>query len=219
MNEAFIFYCSLDKPLNDYHTQWALRNLSALENNTLSRFKQKIHHDLTLLGKLVLFHGLSDLGLENIDLKKMEYNQYRRPYLTDTSLHRQLDFNISHSGTLAAVAIVRDTTIGLDIEMKNLYKTSDYFSVFNDQEKHWINEDSVKFLRLWTRKEAVIKACGKGFYQNLTDVSVLNDSLMIENIRYYIKDFVLMDQYFGSIATAHLQVSLRLKELSLKDLT
>lgn len=208
----------MDEPLNDYHTQWALKNLSALENNTLSRFKHKVHHDLTLLGRLLLFYGLSDIGVVNIDLKKMQYNQYRRPYLPNTTLHRPLDFNISHSGTLAAVAVAPDTMIGIDVEKKNTYKTSDYFSVFNAEEKKWIDEDSDKLLRLWTRKEAVIKACGKGFYQNPEDISVLKDSLMIENICYYIKDIVLNDQYFASIVTAHAPASLTLKEFYLQEL-
>ena len=218
MNKAFVFYCLLDKPLNDRHSQWALRNLSAFENNTLSRFKHKADHDLTLSGKLLLFHGLSAIGLNNIDLKKMQYNQYRRPYLPNTTLHSQLDFNISHSGTLAAVAISPDNTIGIDVEKKNTYKTSEYFSVFNAEERKWIDEDSARLLRLWTRKEAVIKACGKGFYQTPEDISVLNDSLMVENIRYYIKDLELNDQYFASIATVNVPASLTLKEFYLQEL-
>ena len=100
----------------------------------------------------------------------MEYTIARgvhgKPYLVG---HEGLFFNLSHAGEYALCAVC-DKEIGCDIERIdpeiNL-SVADRF--FTPEESAWIRDahtqvESIdRFFRLWTLKESLIKATGKGF--------------------------------------------------------
>jgi 4'-phosphopantetheinyl transferase len=217
INQAFVFFCRIDEPLNDLAMHWALNHLSLYEINKINRLKQKMDRDLTVSGKLLLAYALIHLGYRNIDLKKIKYNAFLRPLLTGADSGINVDFNISHSGNLTAVAIVNQGTVGLDIEEQQVCGTVEYLSAFCEEEKHWIGDDSSKLLRLWTRKEAVMKAFGKGFYQDISQLSVMHNVSILENKCYYIKEFILSENYFGTIVTSEENISLTVKEVPLYE--
>jgi 4'-phosphopantetheinyl transferase len=79
-----------------------------------------------------------------------------------------LFFNLSHSGEFAAIAISRTAPVGIDIEHHRSFNTAElaerYFSL---SEREWLARLSPAealrgFYRLWTVKEAVLKAHGHG---------------------------------------------------------
>lgn len=95
-----------------------------------------------------------------------------RPELGE-SLHMQVPgrirFNLSHSGTMAAIAVMLDCNIGVDIE----YMDPGFPAM--EAAKHVLTEDELDllqscqeekrtetFYRLWTRREALLKAIGAG---------------------------------------------------------
>jgi 4'-phosphopantetheinyl transferase len=76
-------------------------------------------------------------------------------------------FNLSHSESSVAVAIAR-TEVGVDIELcrplPRLAALAE--SVFHPGEQRWLWRQScleTSFFRLWTLKEALLKAAGTGF--------------------------------------------------------
>lgn len=80
-----------------------------------------------------------------------------------------LQFNMTHSGGLAAVAITEDCPIGLDLEkirpLSDMQQIADRF--FCSEEAAEImslppGDREHAFFRCWTRKEAYIKAIGDG---------------------------------------------------------
>lgn len=79
------------------------------------------------------------------------------------------EFNLSHSGDSVAVAIA-DRPVGVDIECHRPLEDGAGIArtVFHARELQWLQAQAdflPAFYQLWTLKEAVLKAMGKGFFQ------------------------------------------------------
>jgi 4'-phosphopantetheinyl transferase len=89
--------------------------------------------------------------------------EHGKPALLD----RAIEFNASHSGDLVALAFAKDTPVGIDVERRRelhdcLALARRYFSA----EELGIVSSSADagdaFFTIWTAKEAIVKASGKG---------------------------------------------------------
>ena len=82
--------------------------------------------------------------------------------------HPALRFNVSHAGALALVALCEQADVGIDLEPAASFADASRLwpTVCSDAEQRWLAahpERAVQaFGRLWTRKEAVLKALGSG---------------------------------------------------------
>lgn len=81
----------------------------------------------------------------------------------------RLSFNLSHSGGAAAVALARGVEVGVDLESPARPRSvarlaRRYFCVSEAQALAALapDEREAAFLRLWTAKESVLKALGRG---------------------------------------------------------
>jgi 4'-phosphopantetheinyl transferase len=81
-----------------------------------------------------------------------------------------LHFNLSHAGDCWLLAVSRDAVLGVDIEHKRPLGDLDGMmrTAFSPTERAGIralpaHEREEAFYRVWTRKEAYMKATGKGF--------------------------------------------------------
>ncbi len=108
------------------------------------------------------------LGL-NPELLKFGYNSSGKPFLSSPTKDK-LTFNLSHSGSIAILAVAMDGEVGVDIEKidaaLNFQSVARrYFTLaeMNELEKLSILRRRRQFYRLWTRKEAVLKMYGTGF--------------------------------------------------------
>lgn len=86
-----------------------------------------------------------------------------------------LDFNISHAGRHALIALASRGHVGVDIERCNpeLDTASLEPMVASPQEQHLAVAERPGFFDRWVAKEAVLKALGLGVAQHLQQVSVL----------------------------------------------
>lgn len=107
----------------------------------------------------------SYLGIDAKDLKIKQGNG-QKPKLEGESIF----FNLSHSEDYALLAVSSTGEVGIDIECKradvNLHSVGK--SVFSSFEYHSLCELNVSkqneaFFKCWTKKEAFIKAIGRGF--------------------------------------------------------
>lgn len=100
-----------------------------------------------------------------------------KPELAGTP--QPVHFNISHSGELILIGICHQDRIGVDIELiapieKNLverfFSEAEQEALAGEPEARWLRG----FYRCWTRKEAFVKAMGKGLKLPLDkfDVSI-----------------------------------------------
>lgn len=107
---------------------------------------------------------------------EFSYAEHGKPSLRD---HPPLRFNLSHSSDMAAFAFCLAHEVGVDIEymreQKNLAGMIRH--VGSQQEQAELNalqepEASQAFYRLWTRKEAFIKAMGRGLGMGLRSIHI-----------------------------------------------
>lgn len=102
---------------------------------------------------------------------QFDYTQFGKPFLKKN--HRKgsgkIHFNVSHSDRFALVAITEASEIGVDIEFckeeiehidlaKRFFTSQEYTTLKNLPPTERLDA----FYRCWTRKEAYIKAVGKG---------------------------------------------------------
>ncbi len=84
-----------------------------------------------------------------------------------------MEFNLSHSGEFALLA-VSEVPVGADIEVCSARHAAVMKKVFQEEEIAWTAEDpEARFTLVWTMKEAVSKALGKGLALPFRDFSVL----------------------------------------------
>lgn len=102
----------------------------------------------------------------------LTYGEHGKP-----SLPQGPQFSLSHAGNLAALA-VSDAPVGVDVEMPRPVKDSVAKRYFQPEELAWMEADPLnRFFFLWTRKEAVLKCCGRGLSLHPGRFSVLPDAI------------------------------------------
>jgi 4'-phosphopantetheinyl transferase len=145
--------------------------------------------------------GLKKFGFQKNVLEEIQYTKYNRPFLPGN-----IDFNISHSGHCVVCAISRDYSLGIDVEEVKPVLIRDFNSQFNDGELHRIynaEDKLVEFYNLWTKKEAIIKADGRGMSIPLKSI-VFNNSheAILTEQKWYIKQIDLNNTYCAHLAVA-----------------
>lgn len=114
-----------------------------------------------------------------------DYGKNGKPELVNSSVVNKLKFNLSHSKEYAMLAVTDSNEIGVDIELiKSIPEMLDiayelYTENENDLLKNASDESQNIFFRFWTRKEAIIKAVGKGLSAPLKMIDVSSDSSIV----------------------------------------
>jgi 4'-phosphopantetheinyl transferase len=100
---------------------------------------------------------------------QFSYNPYGKPALADTEEPDAVRFNISHSGELVLLAFARGREVGVDVETIRPDFAADAIAArfFAPAELESLRALAPEtrtqaFFTCWTRKEAYIKARGKG---------------------------------------------------------
>lgn len=99
-------------------------------------------------------------------------NCYGKPRLRDEP---EIEFNVSHSGRFALIALSAIGEVGVDIEYRNHSidaKSLDAY-IFSPLERRTGLSAAGCFIEHWVAKEAVLKALGLGVSEHLQTVSIL----------------------------------------------
>jgi len=104
---------------------------------------------------------------------------YGRPVLAGRHATSNIQFNVSHSGDLAVIAITHDRRIGVDVEvLRSLPDMNDLVDQnFSPREREEyaqlpLHMQQRGFFNCWTRKEALVKAWGCGLHYPLDQFDV-----------------------------------------------
>jgi 4'-phosphopantetheinyl transferase len=106
----------------------------------------------------------------------------KKPFLPS---HPSIFFNVSHSGEYALIAI-GGKHVGVDVEKVD--RAFDFSEIspriFNSAELEKLDYDSdtkKQFFKFWTRKEAILKATGKGIDDDLVNIPVTDGFHSLES--------------------------------------
>ncbi len=143
-----------------------------------------------------------------------------------------LDFNLSHSSALALLAVSRGGPVGIDVEeVRPGYADEGiaerFFSPGEAASLRAIasGRRDESFFRVWTRKEAVVKALGEGLASSLTRFSVATDPDAVASRptgeaslaalrEWVLHDLSPMTGYVGALAVRKASPKLRRFELA-----
>lgn len=103
----------------------------------------------------LLQYALEQAGIPK-EAQVLEKTELGKPYLKN---HPHIHFSLSHSGSWAVCA-VGDEPLGVDVELPRC--TIEIAKRFFRPDELPETEDSDQLLRLWTAKEAFLKAIGTG---------------------------------------------------------
>lgn len=161
-------------------------SLSKEELERVDSFKLAANRDSFVAGRILLRRALSWSVENEIPPSSWEFriNRFGKPVM-DAGVP-DIAFNISHSGQGVAVAVSKGSEMGVDLEPLDLSAISNPISeALSDDEQESLTRLSdterwVRFIRLWTAKEACAKALGLGAS---LDFSQLEVDLETETLR------------------------------------
>ncbi len=149
----------------------------------IRRYRRHEDRCRSLAGKLLLRYGLEWLGFST-DLSDLAYAETTgRPFLPQRPV-----FSISHTGPLAICGMA-ESLIGVDAESVSELRLNDFSRVFTREEIQAMNTSQAPqtlFFILWTRKEAVLKAMGTGFFFPPDELDVLFSPVRIKDQYFYL---------------------------------
>jgi 4'-phosphopantetheinyl transferase len=193
--------------------------LSTEEASRANRFIPDVNRQRFIVGRGSLRTILGCyLGLEPKTLD-FHYGAHGKPELPESACDGpRLCFNLSHSHNVAVLAVTMGREIGVDVEQIRAIAEMDsivtrLFSAAERDEFYRlaVSERQSAFFRIWTRKEAYVKALGDGLAVPLDefDVSVSPDEPARlcrvagrpqEALRWTLADFLPCPGYLGSVA-------------------
>jgi 4'-phosphopantetheinyl transferase len=152
-----------------------------------------------------------------------DYQANGKPQLAAEKNPNALQFNVSHSGGLALIAIGSEHRLGVDIEKMRRDIDAERLAerFFSVRERAGLREfaDDLRvrgFFACWTRKEAFLKATGTGLSFPLADFSVTTHpdrSPELEELegdldvgkQWLLKDLGVGDDHHATVAIEHPQ--------------
>ena len=133
------------------------------------RYKHVFGQYCCLRSWMMVREGVNELMSEGVSelMSEWQYNEYGKPSFIPSLFHSLTPyFSISHCKAGIAVAVA-DEPIGIDIETIRHADEDLIERTMNEQERLAISDERLEerdrlFTRLWTQKEAVLKAIGTG---------------------------------------------------------
>lgn len=130
-----------------------------------------------------------------------DWGQWKRTSTNKPFMQNGPYFNISHSGKMVLVAISTEQELGVDIEYNS---DIDITSI-----SHYLHEDEIAFLKqkgnnqnnfykVWTRKEALLKAIGIGLLEGVNHFNVLSDVIKYQRT-WFLQDLQVAEGYSAAV--------------------
>ncbi len=176
--------------------------LSSDEKAEIARYHREEDRLRSTLGRAAVRWLLSELLHTHPSDIKIHRNPFGKPYIEDARVW----FNTSHSGDVVAVAISQMGVIGVDVESVSRHSCgmaiADRFFHASEAERLRNTPEeqfSEHFAKLWTGKEAIVKASGAGIAYGL-DSAVIDENWKAANGEYDLYWFVPKPGYQGAVA-------------------
>ena len=163
--------------INQGRLTWLKSLLDSFELKKAMRYKFDKHRNQYVSAQGTLRVLLGKYLRRSPEQISFSYTEYGKPYLENTNIR----FNLSHSNNLILFAFSLHDELGVDIEYvdprhrdfdiaRRFFHPNETTALQNLSEQPRMN----LFYRIWTAKEALLKACGKGLSIPLNRFSVID---------------------------------------------
>jgi len=135
-----------------------------------------------MLSRFILKLLITNYPEKELNINQLTFDNYGKPSLPGMSV------SISHSGEYAAVSISENDKIGIDIQKHEYLELNDYKSFLSEDEMMRIEELNIKekrllFYSIWSNKEAIMKADGRGMSIDPKNINLKpNHGLVIDSV-------------------------------------
>lgn len=218
IGEVHVWMSTLDLP--DDAVQQLAQVLSTDECIRAKRFAFESHRQRFIVGRGILRYVLASYLAVAPRQIEFAYQERGKPVLATSLLQSYpIAFNLSHSHHLAIYGVSRTGAIGIDIEqlrpLPNVLQLANRF--FSPNEHDLIRslppaQQQSFFFRLWTCKEAYLKATGEGL-MGLKQVEVcldrqgdeatvrrVGDQTTLQNPKWTIAQFCPSSEFMAALA-------------------
>lgn len=175
----------------------AFAALPAWRRRKAESFRFEADRRLSIAVWLLLRQMLAERGL-NADSLPVSEDEFGKPaFEPSLGIH----FNLSHAGE-RVMAAVSDRPVGCDVERIVPFDEGVARECLTDEELSWIgrqpsgSERDTAFLLLWVRKEAYVKAVGRGLGIDLKSFSVLPGQCPAD---WFFRDLDYPDGHLGCV--------------------
>ena len=176
----------IDDRLDLFDLDASLSLLSDERRERVMRYRNEGDRKRSAAAYILLCKALSEeYGIEEKPL--FAYGEHGKPIIVG---HEEIHFNLSHCRQ-AAVCVLSDEEIGVDIEEIRRFRPSLVDYTMNDAQRQMIaaaEHPEVEFIRLWTMKEALLKLTGLGLRTDLKtlDLSGYRFTTRVETQKGYV---------------------------------
>jgi 4'-phosphopantetheinyl transferase len=207
-NTVELLFVSINVTLSDLARLLAV--LTSAEADRAARFHHDADRRRNIVGRAVLRHLLSrHFGVEP-QAFRFELWENGKPFLPQSEIH----FNVSHSGEIVAIALAANE-LGVDIEAKRRIPeiaaiAGRFFSKDEAERVCAATDTTAEFFRIWTMKEAVVKASGQGLGLPLDCFTVpssapaprpvISVGLPPTAADWFVVETEVQDGYYGAVA-------------------
>lgn len=181
------------------------------------KYRRDTDRGASLLGRVLLAAMLRSDGRNPGD-HRWHGTAFKKPYLLGRG--GLVHFSISHCENMVACAYSPDMPVGLDLERCKPRSLPSFEKILTIDEMNFLrNAEGPEraMCEIWTRKEAVAKASGKGMYLPFGSFSTLGDCVVVEGDTYQINALDAPSGYMlcaavksiGPISMRHLEGACR----------
>jgi 4'-phosphopantetheinyl transferase len=130
-------------------------------------------------------------------------------------IYEGLSLNISYSGNLVIAGASPDGIIGIDMEKIKPIDFAAYQLEYTNDEWQQIAtsiHELEAFYTIWTRKESVLKADGRGLSQLLSSFSVTDETVKLPNSTHswHLNSFRFLESYLVSVASSEKKICIQM---------
>ena len=197
-SHIYLLYYKIPDRFNDKITLDLISTFPDNDQNYFFSIQNKEARRRSLVGRIILKYITSELCITHS--ASIQITSRGKPYF---SSHPYINYNISHSGKMVVCCVTLNSKIGIDVEIKKTLRLNNFHQYFQPEEWTVIQNSSCHFsmfFDLWARKEALIKADGRGMEIDLKSLNGLNNSVQIGANKWFLQNIELTKNYSCAIA-------------------
>jgi 4'-phosphopantetheinyl transferase len=192
------FYSTIKHNWDAAMLQSQLQLLPFAMQQKIRAYKDEKEQQHRVMGKLLLQQLLDTYNeITPFSLDDIWYDDFNKPQIKNN-----IRFSCSHTNGLIVCSAASNIQVGVDAEMItniDVEAMQEYFTATEWDELGKNNFSLDYFYFLWTRKEAALKAIGKGIYEVFKNIEVLGDEFMYGEKRFYIYSIEINNAYKAAL--------------------